>query len=413
MRAVLDRELQPHPRDLGLLRLERMRTLDLANAWAPSTLRQYGSKLAYLRRFQAHFPGVHILPPPELSEPPRGPAIPLAWAALAYSLRPSPTPGRDTVSFGATRQLRSAVGWHSTVLALICTPQDYTVDKDGQQWPTTGAPHQTMVLTQFTKGMEGRIGTDAAPSWALRDRHIRYFDRHFDMQYRAAGSRQARHHWAQAGLANLLLWLGWLRSRELWDLRLCDVDVIQPSAGPTQDLPPGVGAILLRLSEETKTHRTSTADVPIAFHTLSGLRPGRWWARLLSNRDAPLRDTDVTPVFLTPGGGTWDSYFYRHQFVYPLLRQLQLEGDPVLVPLTGHTPGDTIPDKFRSLHMYRRGANSHVEVVRDRSTGRRTATAAEQYEHGRWSKKRAAEPMHVMYRTWTLWDRLQITLCCM
>jgi hypothetical protein len=34
---------------------------------------------------------------------------------------------------------------------------------------------------------------------------------HFDLQWQAAVSEEDRIMWAQAGLANLLFWLGWLR----------------------------------------------------------------------------------------------------------------------------------------------------------------------------------------------------------
>lgn len=84
-----------------------------------------------------------------------------------------------------------------------------------------------------------------------------------------------------------------------------------------------------------------------------------------------------------------------------------------MAALTGADPVNTIPAKYKSLHMYRRGANSHVEIVRARDLPRRKATPAEQYEHGRWARQRANEPLHVMYRDWPLWDRLQITLFCM
>ena len=269
-------------------------------------------------------------------------------------------------------------------------------------------------LSQFTKGLKGRVGTDAVPSWALRDRHVRAFDQYFDTNYLAATLREDRRRWAMAGLANALLWLAWLRSSELFGLRWMDVECIPPADGPRHDLPPNVGALLLRLGEETKTSRSRTADVPVAYTTLSGFKAGRWFERCRRLRASPLpTPEDPRPIFQAANGMGWDSHFYRHVFVYPLLHRLRLGGDPVLMALTGDTPANTIPAKYKSLHMYRRGANSHVEVVRAQDYPRRKATAAEQYEHGRWSRKRAGEPLHIMYREWALWDRLQLTLLCM
>ena len=48
VRSVLDRELRG-PQDWGLLCLERMRTLDMANALAGDTLKGYQGKLRILR----------------------------------------------------------------------------------------------------------------------------------------------------------------------------------------------------------------------------------------------------------------------------------------------------------------------------------------------------------------------------
>ena len=47
VRAVLNRELFVRG-DQRLLRLERMRLIDIASHWAPSTLKQYKYKLAFL-----------------------------------------------------------------------------------------------------------------------------------------------------------------------------------------------------------------------------------------------------------------------------------------------------------------------------------------------------------------------------
>ena len=131
-------------------------------------------------------------------------------------------------------------------------------------------------------------------------------------------------------------------------------------------------------------------------------------------------EEDPRPLFQSDSGLTWDSHYYREEFVYPLLHRLQMEGDPLLLPLRDRAG---LVAAYKSLHMYRRGGNSHVEVVRSTAAGglrvglaafrRRKATKEEQCEHARWSLKRANLPLHVMYREWSLWDRLQITIFCM
>ena len=66
VRSVLGRELTSAPADERLLRLERMRILDLANAWAPKTLASYAGKLQYLSEFERQHPGVTMLRSPTL-----------------------------------------------------------------------------------------------------------------------------------------------------------------------------------------------------------------------------------------------------------------------------------------------------------------------------------------------------------
>lgn len=414
VRSVLDRELGG-TRDSDLLRLERMRILDFANSWARSTYASYNSKLRFLRTFESLYPGLQLLSSPALIRPPREACIALAWAEEAFSLRPSPDPERVTVTFNTTRQLRSAAGWYDTVSRLLGSPGGYFYD-DHQQKLLEGRTgiNDSAVVGRFTKGLQGRLGDESRPAWALRDRHIRSFDAFFDLNYRQARTHGEKRHWALAGMANLFLWLGWLRSSELFSLRVMDVECVRPFEGPAHDLPPGVGALLLRLKEETKTNRFSTADVPIAYQTLSGLQPGRWYQRFLRHRPmAQGTGDDPRFLFQSDTGFIWDSFYYRHEFIYPLLFRLQREGDPVLTALRGQTPGNTIPAKYWSLHMYRRGSRSHCDRVAPNEPVRRKATLVEQYEHARWRRKRSGEAIDVMYRVWPLYDRLQLTLCCM
>lgn len=413
VRSVLDRELGG-AQDRSLLRLERMRILDVANSWATGTHRAYATKLDYLSRFERDHKGLILLAKPTIDRPPKHLSITLAWVEGAYSLRPSTQRHKDFISFGTIRQLRSAIGWHHTVAQLIGEAGEYQFDsKRGNLQRVQGLPTQAATLVQYTKGLRERIGDNPEPSWALLDRHIRALDAFFDTQYRGAPTSALKERWARAGLTNILLWLGWLRSRELFDLRWMDITCVNPSQGPQYDLPPNVGCLLLRLDEQTKTDRTTAVDVPIAYATRSGYYPGRWYKRLCR-----LRPTQGPPsedphyVFIDSTGRQWDSYYFRNEFIYPMLYKLQLEGDPHLQPLKGG-PGNTIPEKYKSIHMYRRGARSHADIIREKPSVRRKASPVEVYEHARWRMKRNSEAIDVMYRQWTLFDRIQLTLYCM
>ena len=48
----------------------------------------------------------------------------------------------------------------------------------------------------------------------------------------------------QDTLANVIAWLGWLWTAELFSLKWKDLTVLEPQDGPSLDLPFGTGAIL-------------------------------------------------------------------------------------------------------------------------------------------------------------------------
>ena len=132
--------------------------------------------------------------------------------------------------------------------------------------------------------------------------------------------------------------------------------------------------------------------------------------RFLSYSNRACVTTDATFVFSDDRGAPWTSAYFRNTFIYPRLYDLQAKGDPYLRPFQG-APGHCIPDKFPTLHMYRRGARTHVTRVKG-DLRRRRATPDEIYEHARWRRSRSSEKIDVMYREWPLYDRLVITIMC-
>ena len=259
--------------------------------------------------------------------------------------------------------------------------------------------------------MTGRLGTKSNPTTALLFRHVAYMEKTFVANYRSATSFDTKRCWALAGTANLALWLGWLRSSECFSLTWADVSLVLPDKGPTCDLPAGIGMVLLRLSEQTKSDHTRTADVGIAFTTLSGLSLGSSWlhrlSRLLFGTPVPLY-MDV-PLFCDSDGRPWTSSLFCSQFVYPCLYQLQAGGDAYLQPFVGD--GNTIPDKFWSLHMYRRGARTHIGCGGvHNGISFCKASKPQIYEHGRWRLKRSAQAVDEQYNEWPYAERVYITL---
>jgi hypothetical protein len=270
----------------------------------------------------------------------------------------------------------------------------------------------------FAKEMLIHVGCESVPSVTLLDRHVRWLDRDLDRRYRRATTPGARRELAQAGLTTLIFWLGWLRSTEGFSLRWDDVAVTPPPDGPSLDLPPGIGALILTLLPETKTSRALTADVVLAYTTMSGFSVGKWHHR--AHKACHARGTargaarGAAPglIFSTPDGTQWTSAYFRTTLLYPALDAQRRAGDAFLQAFDG-SPGNSIAEKYWSMHCYRRGATT--EVTRGRlilGIRLRKASGVQTYEHACWRRKRSFETIDAIYRQWTIPDRITLTLFC-
>jgi hypothetical protein len=152
-----------------------------------------------------------------------------------------------------------------------------------------------------------------SPSIALLDHHVRWLDRDLDRRYRWAKTPDACHELAQAGLANLIFWLGWLRSTEGFNLRWTDVDVTLPVNGPSLDLPRGIGVLILTLLPETKSSRALTADVVLAYTSWYGFSVGKWYHR--AHRACHARGAAPSLIFSSPEGTQWTSAYFQTTFL--------------------------------------------------------------------------------------------------
>jgi hypothetical protein len=402
---MVNRELHSRE-DYVLLALERMRILDVAHYWAPSTHTKYQDKLRFLHKFQDQFPGLTILQKDVLKRPPSGVDIAIMWAEEAYSLRP----GKDdtTVKFGTIRSLRSAFSQFEAIRA-IHSGLPTRLDQQKRLLFQNCRSNDQAPLTFFTSGLASRIGTESKPSIALLMRHVIAIDAYCLKRFRQARSPEHRRLWGALGLLNTLLWLGWLRSNETFNLKWCDTTVILPRDGPLVDLPSNVGACFFGLGPSTKATRSKNAQVLIAYESVSGLSCGRWLQRAYQAADGDVMKNDTRYIFSHSSGTKWNSKYYRRTFLYPMLERLRRQGDPMLKAFDD-TPGNTIPEKFWSLHSYRRGAKTHATKNGKRDS--RKATTDQVYEHGRWRRRRSAEAIDKQYDEWTNQDRIQITLFC-
>jgi hypothetical protein len=412
VRAVLDRELHGES-DWRLLCFERMRVLDLVHYWSVGTHKQYQTKLSAIRQFEDQYE-VRILRRSKLVAPPTGPTIPLMWAQEAYSLRQSP--GRKDVhgtslfvKFQTVRQLRSAASQFYSWDTLVTHPGQAILDDKRRVLHLSCRPTDDLSSSLFATGLGTRLGHESVPSVALLDRHIRFLDAELDRLFRASRTNAERREFALAGFFTLILWLAWLRSMEAISLQWHDVTVIAPRDGGRVDLPVGIGAVLLRLLPETKTSRTLRADVVCAYETLSGYQLGRWATRA----HVYAYEGDRSSIFQHQDGSLWTSRYYRERYLYPSLRTQQAAGDAFLKAFDANSGPNSIPAKFWSLHCTRRGARTQVTRGGSYLAYRfHKATPEQIYEHGRWERKRSGEKIDVMYREWTISDRIAITFYC-
>ena len=408
-RAVLGRELGENEEDVTILLLERMRMIDIANRWAKGTLTRYTYAIRRIRNFEKQF-NVSILRTTKLVAPPVSPAIPLQWAHQHYTLHTTKSGKNkgDRISANGARVLRSAASHFADLDLQVSCPGKVFQDNGRTVMVEHVTPSSEFSYCLMTKGMNKRLGTASTPPTALTGKCIQFIDQHFTKQWDETNCPRLRHEIATAALVNVLAWTSWARSREIFDLRRADVDIILPSQGPTRGLPENIGAVLLTLQESTKGDQARQCDIPVAYVCGSGLSPGMWLQRVEAC-NAILCPNNVF-LFQDPSGRRWDSAYFRTKFLIPILDLCRLDGEAILTPYDG-SPGNTLAAKFYSMGCYRRGGRSAVSHRRKASF--RIATQAEAYEHGRWKVMGKNEAMPVHYTEWTLEERLCITLFCM
>ena len=147
----------------------------------------------------------------------------------------------------------------------------------------------------------------------------------------------------------------------------------------------------------------------LAYASSAGIQLG-FWLQELRRLSSKLGWTSG-PLFRHPDGTAWDSHYFRHNQLYPLLTLQRLGGDKFLKAFDG-SPRNTIAAKFYSMHSYRNGGRSNVAKRRPGCV--RAATPVEVTDHGRWRTRHSGrEPLPLHYLQRTLEDRLYITLLCM
>jgi hypothetical protein len=126
-----------------------------------------------------------------------------------------------------------------------------------------------------------------------------------DQLYLSAKISILRCLYAQVSLALVSAWLSWLQSGELFGMDWDGVDVAEPPDGPTRGLPLGVGTVLWKLLAQSKSNRTSRADIAMAYIWPAPVYQSengsinfehQWASRLFPTRPLPLSATRMAPV---------------------------------------------------------------------------------------------------------------------
>jgi hypothetical protein len=414
VRAHLGRELVGSEDDRDLLKLERVRMVDVGNAWAQTTMGTYQTYINRMLRFETRF-DLSILTPEPLKAPVCSPSIVLAWCQEHYACqKPSGNhPNSDAfVSFATVRKLRSAAAnFYEWDLQL--SHPDSAIREFGSRRPLISngcRPTDTLQYALVSAGMGKRLGEANKPPQVLLHEHVEGIIRMRAQNWSDDLSPTARYMVAAPIIVDLSGWLGWLRGGEIFGLDREDLEVITPAEGPLSGLPVGVGAVLLRLNPVTKSSPTRQADLAIAFKTWSKMEYGLWIQRLLTAMD-DLNWTSGALFRQVTTNKRWDSRFFRTTFLYPALRWLRDCGMLSLQRYVDDSEHMQLEMWFYSMGCYRRGGRSDVSKKRPHNL--RAATRDEVHEHGRWKYAGRVDPnMLNHYRQWELCDRVTLTRLC-
>jgi hypothetical protein len=338
----------------------------------------------------------------------------LSLQTSAYRTQPDGTP--QAVCIDTCRQLRSAVAQWSTWALLLSNPESLVHDRNSILNVGQCRITDSHELTMFFKGFSARLGSKTRASVALLRRHVVWLDTDLNRRYHLSTVPVERQELARAGFANLLFYLGGLRSAEALETLWSDFTLTEIVDGGIHNLPQGVGCLEIRLLPETKTNRLSTADVIIAHTTDSGLSVGRWFTRLRRACGLSVAAARLSParLFTQRNGCRWTSRYFRETYLYPALDAQRLDGDAYLRAYDG-SQGQTIGKHFYSMHSYRRCFRSECTrgpTCADCPT-RKKANEPQIYEHGRWRRRRSGEAVDVLYRDWAIRDRVFLTQECL
>jgi hypothetical protein len=208
------------------------------------------------------------------------------WAQARYSLYPAEWRKKhrltdEVVKYGTVRALRSAAT-HFWVWDLLQTnPNCLTLGFRDKPMIVAGcSPTDEVAYACFTDGMRRRMGDHPKPSSVFLLAHAIWITQYLETFFEQARDPTRRLELSHAIVTHLVALLGWMRACETFGLQWKDVEVCCPAAGPTLGLPTGIGCVLLTLLAQTKSEQVRSANLVLAYKTVSGLALGPWLERL-------------------------------------------------------------------------------------------------------------------------------------
>lgn len=384
VRANFQRELNPFSKtDRWLLRLERMRMIDVVSALSTGSLQTYSTQFRTFQRYRSQYglPDYFDFLP---SSPSCGEHIHISYCLLEESVRRS-TPSRNfSKAFNSLKSFHTAIGGlHVTAVSLFSGNTTYR-QNNLLHSSLSLQPTGNIASSRWMRGFQIRHGVDTKQCGTLLHRHVVALQAYrLSMLKNRSLSVADRYSLVAAQCIDFAGYLGWLRANECFSLRVSDIELIEPRDGARFELDSGDGFVGLRLLPKTKTSRSLQVDVVLSWVTKGRLNPGYWFKKLLELLSQMGYGTHNL-LFFSPQTGkqlTFRSYF--DSWLGPFILRLCNQGDQFLLrQLEEDMSGEnTVASVFFSFHIWRRSADTHVCTERH---GYKNPSRSSINGHGRW-----------------------------
>jgi hypothetical protein len=185
---------------------QRMRLINMAHAWASSTLQGKARYLGQTCNFGQKY-GIELFPKSPITQLPRSAVIPLLWGVLEYTLQTSRKTG-EGIKYNTARSLHSAASVYHLWEKMLQFPVHMYRDRDNNViGPSHLSPTYSVIATLGNKGTMRRLGTEIRPPVALRYIHVAFNQKFRGRQYDGCGiDWLSKYEYAAANFAETCAW---------------------------------------------------------------------------------------------------------------------------------------------------------------------------------------------------------------